>query len=72
MKAISSLLFIVLVLSIGIENGGPLKGTYAKLCDIKLYDYCDDTCTPDCLKKYGKKVTALCNESGSCICRYQC
>ncbi|KAG4947162.1 hypothetical protein AAZX31_15G208300 [Glycine max] len=72
MNDISSVLFILFVLFIGIENEGPLKVIEAKICDIKLYNYCDQSCFTDCFRKYGKKVLPLCNEWGQCICRYRC
>ncbi|KAG5020551.1 hypothetical protein JHK87_016406 [Glycine soja] len=72
MKFISSVLFVVLILSIGIENEGPLKVTKANICDVKLYDYCEEDCFTDCPKKYGKKAQGICNEASQCVCRWQC
>ncbi|RDX59379.1 hypothetical protein CR513_61867, partial [Mucuna pruriens] len=73
MKAFSFVLFTLLVLFIGIEKEGALKVIEAKICDIKLYDYCDEDCYSDCPKKYGKKAIGFCNpDAYQCICRYQC
>ncbi|KAL2326291.1 hypothetical protein Fmac_025349 [Flemingia macrophylla] len=86
MKVIFPLLFILLVLSFGIEihvfyilycvcgleNDGPLKLVDANICDVKLYNFCDHTCFTDCLSKYGVRALALCSASGECICRYHC
>ncbi|CAJ1978623.1 unnamed protein product [Sphenostylis stenocarpa] len=72
MKVLSSILFLLLVISIGIENEGALKGTEAKLCDVKLYDYCEADCFSDCPKKYGSKAIGMCSPASECICRWQC
>ncbi|KAG5002187.1 hypothetical protein JHK87_023259 [Glycine soja] len=67
-----SVLFIMLVFSIGIENEGSFRVIEAKTCEIKLYDYCDDTCFTECVRRYESKVSPVCNEVGQCICRYHC
>ncbi|KAG5017720.1 hypothetical protein JHK85_023856 [Glycine max] len=67
-----SVLFIMLVFSIGIENEGSFRVIEAKTCEIKLYDYCDDTCFTECVRRYKSKVSPVCNEVGQCICRYHC
>ncbi|RDY10380.1 hypothetical protein CR513_05114, partial [Mucuna pruriens] len=73
MKIISLVLFTLLVLFIGIDNEGPLKVIEAKICDVKLYDYCDENCYTDCSKKYGKRAIGICNpDAYECICRYKC
>ncbi|KAH1143202.1 hypothetical protein GLYMA_12G146000v4 [Glycine max] len=70
MKPMFSFLFVVFILSIGI---GPFKVVAeARICDTKLYDYCEAECFTDCPKKYGKKAQGLCNEASQCICRRQC
>jgi len=57
----------------GIQNEGPFKVVAeARICDTKLYDYCEAECFTDCPKKYGKKAQGLCNEASQCICRRQC
>ncbi|KAK7342637.1 hypothetical protein VNO80_25593 [Phaseolus coccineus] len=72
MNMFSSIMFVLLVLSIGMENEGPLKMIEARFCDVKLYDYCEAECFTDCPKKYGKKAMGLCNETSQCICRWEC
>ncbi|KAL2326749.1 hypothetical protein Fmac_020176 [Flemingia macrophylla] len=75
MKTYSSVLFALLILSIVLENGGPLRVTEAKICEKKLYDYCDENCYDDCPKKYGKTAIGICiypNNDDECICIYRC
>lgn len=56
-----------------VENEGPMTVVEAKICDIKLYDYCDENCYTDCPKIYGAKAIGLCDYNfGVCICRRQC
>ncbi|QCD85826.1 hypothetical protein DEO72_LG3g347 [Vigna unguiculata] len=72
MKIIFSVL-LVLLLSIGIENEGPVKVAEGKLCDVQLYDYCDEDCYRDCPKRYGARAIGMCNYHRLvCICRRQC
>ncbi|RDY08598.1 hypothetical protein CR513_07142, partial [Mucuna pruriens] len=80
---LASALIILLVLFIGIdswfsiqcivENEGPLKVIESKICDVKLYDYCDQDCYIDCPKKYGQRAIGICDwNMNVCICRGQC
>lgn len=63
--------FCVLVCDTG--NEGSLKVTEAKICDVKLYDYCEENCFTDtCVQKYGNTAIHLCNELNQCMCRYRC
>jgi len=72
MKIIFPFLFILL-LSIGIENEGPMKMAEGKICDVKLYDYCDENCYNDCPKMYGKGAIGFCKFNPEvCICRRKC
>ncbi|KAK7342971.1 hypothetical protein VNO80_25930 [Phaseolus coccineus] len=72
MKITFPLLFI-LVLSIGIESEGPMKVAEGKICDEKLYDYCDENCYTDCPNKFGARAIGLCSYNPeACICRRQC
>lgn len=55
------------------ENEGALKMIEGKVCEVKLYDYCDgDICYLDCPKKYGASASAHCSLEGDCICVYPC
>ncbi|KAL2950881.1 hypothetical protein AAZX31_19G015200 [Glycine max] len=73
MKVLSSFLLLLLVVYIGIGNEGSLKVTEAKICDVKLYDYCEESCFTDtCIQKYGDTAIHFCNELNQCICRYRC
>ncbi|QCD85830.1 hypothetical protein DEO72_LG3g351 [Vigna unguiculata] len=58
MKIIFSLMLIFL-LSIGIEN--EMKMAEGKICDVKLYNYCDENCYNDCPKMYGSRAIGFCN-----------
>lgn len=54
-------------------NEGPLKVTEAKVCEVKLYNFCEsDNCFVDCPKKYGNGASAHCSLDGDCICVYPC
>ncbi|CAJ1977994.1 unnamed protein product [Sphenostylis stenocarpa] len=47
----SFVVLVLLVLSVGIENEGGLKVVEGKVCEVKLYDFCDsDICFVDCPK----------------------
>ncbi|KAL2963675.1 hypothetical protein AAZX31_17G215200 [Glycine max] len=73
MKAISSCMLLLLVFYNGNGNEGPLKVIEAKICDVKLYDYCEENCFTDtCVQKYGNTAIHLCNELNQCMCRYRC
>jgi len=55
------------------ENEGPIKVTEAKICDVKLYDYCDEDCYNNCPKIFGARAIGFCNFNPQvCICRRQC
>ncbi|ESW05147.1 hypothetical protein PHAVU_011G156000 [Phaseolus vulgaris] len=72
MKITFPLLFILL-LSIGIESEGPMKVIEGKICDVELYDYCDENCYTDCPNIFGKRAIGFCNfDPQACICRRQC
>ncbi|ESW05146.1 hypothetical protein PHAVU_011G155900 [Phaseolus vulgaris] len=86
MKLTFPLLFILL-LSIGIEivvffytyfcffaeSKGPMKVVEGKICDVKLYDYCDEDCYIDCPNMFGARAIGFCNFNPQvCICRRQC
>ncbi|ESW05514.1 hypothetical protein PHAVU_011G186000 [Phaseolus vulgaris] len=70
MKIIFSLL-IIMLLSIGMENKGPMKVVEGKMCEMFLYNYCDENCYSDCPKWYGPKTIGVCIEK-VCKCRYEC
>jgi len=62
-----------LILNNETENEGPMKVTEAKVCEVKLYDYCEgDNCFVDCPKKYGKAATVRCGLHDECFCDYPC
>ncbi|BAT89638.1 hypothetical protein VIGAN_06064000 [Vigna angularis var. angularis] len=72
MKIIFSI-FMIMFVSIGIENEGPMIVAEGKICDVKLYDFCDRSCFRDCPKMFGEKATSICNfNPEECICRRQC
>jgi len=55
------------------ESNGPLKMIEGKVCEVKLYDYCEiDNCMVDCPKKYGGGASAHCSLTGECLCDYPC
>jgi len=56
-----------------VENEGLMKVVEGKICDVKLYDYCDENCYNDCPKIYGAKAIGFCNFNPQvCICRRKC
>ncbi|QCD83280.1 hypothetical protein DEO72_LG2g3624 [Vigna unguiculata] len=70
---VSLVLLLLIVVSIEIESDGPLKMIQGKVCEVKLYDYCEsDNCLVDCPKKYGAGASAHCSLTGECLCDYPC
>ncbi|BAT89656.1 hypothetical protein VIGAN_06066900 [Vigna angularis var. angularis] len=66
-------LALVMLLSIGVANEGTVKVAEGKLCDVQLYNYCDEDCYSDCPKLYGARALGMCNpDSLVCICRRLC
>ncbi|ESW05510.1 hypothetical protein PHAVU_011G185600 [Phaseolus vulgaris] len=68
-------LMLILILSIGIGNEGPMKVVEGKNCDVKLYNYCEENCFTDCPKKYQNRAIGFCNNDYRppiCMCRYRC
>ncbi|KAG5000993.1 hypothetical protein JHK87_022065 [Glycine soja] len=61
MKVITFILIVLVVLSIGIENEGPLKVIEARICEDTLYQLqCNDfKCNTACRKKYGKLASVI-------------
>ncbi|KAG5000994.1 hypothetical protein AAZX31_08G224700 [Glycine max] len=75
MNAIIPVLIVLLVLTNGIENEGPLKMIEARSCkDIIFVDWgCEDnTCNTDCRQKHGRLASGLCNETENCLCHFPC
>ena len=70
MKAISVVPFLLLVLSIGIDNEGSMKVTSKILRE--LYDYCESDNYIDFPKKYGPNANTMCNILGQWICYCPC
>ena len=55
------------------ETEGPMKLVEGKICDLKLYNYCDEDCSTDCPKMFGPNAIGFCNFNPQvCICRRQC
>ncbi|QCD83250.1 hypothetical protein DEO72_LG2g3593 [Vigna unguiculata] len=70
---VSLVLLLLIIVSIEIESDGPLKMIEGKVCEVKLYDYCEsDNCLVDCPKKYGAGASAHCSVTGECLCDYPC
>ncbi|RDY09422.1 hypothetical protein CR513_06213, partial [Mucuna pruriens] len=73
MKAISLVLFTLLVLFIGIDNEGSLNVVEAKVCEVILYENCDKNCYTDCPKKFRGNAIGFCDTNTyKCMCRYEC
>ncbi|KAL2326066.1 hypothetical protein Fmac_025124 [Flemingia macrophylla] len=74
MKIIISALIVMLVLSVGIENEGPIKVIEGRSCEEKLYENtCEEKeCNVACQKKHGNSATGHCNAIEDCICRFPC
>nr|KYP32998.1 hypothetical protein KK1_046207 [Cajanus cajan] len=74
MKTIISVLIVLLVLSIGIENEGPVKVIEARSCEEKLYenDCQENKCNADCHRKHGNLASGMCNAIEDCICNFPC
>ncbi|KAL2330815.1 hypothetical protein Fmac_018396 [Flemingia macrophylla] len=73
MKVIDSILFALLLLSVGIGNEGPMKMTEAKVCDKLFTNLCDShTCLEDCVGEFGPGAYGSCNQSDQCICQFRC
>jgi len=57
------------------ENEGPMKVAEGKICDVKLYDYCEENCFNDCPRKYSNFAVGVCNydvKPPVCMCRMHC
>ncbi|KAG5001050.1 hypothetical protein AAZX31_08G230300 [Glycine max] len=75
MKAITIILIVLLVLSVGIENEGPLKVIEARTCQDRLgaLNCIQDECHISCIKKHGKLTKVGCSMPlYDCICLYPC
>ncbi|KAG5000995.1 hypothetical protein AAZX31_08G224900 [Glycine max] len=74
MKDITFVFIVLLVLSIGIENEGPLKLIEARTCEETLYEFScvSNKCGTDCRNKHGNFASGDCNAIEDCICRYPC
>jgi len=57
---------------VGAGNEGAMKVAEGKICDVQLYDHCDENCFTDCPQKYGPGAVGICNDPPVCICRRQC
>ncbi|QCD85812.1 S locus-related glycoprotein 1 binding pollen coat protein [Vigna unguiculata] len=74
MKFITSVLLLLLVVSIDIENEGGMKMVEARRCDETLYTgSCHESqCQSDCTKKRGNLASGHCSPIEDCTCQYPC
>ncbi|ESW05538.1 hypothetical protein PHAVU_011G188000 [Phaseolus vulgaris] len=73
MKLITSVLILLLVLAIDIENEGAMKVVEAGRCEEKLNEDCQESkCNSDCVRKHGNLASGRCNAIEDCICRFPC